>query len=104
MEKDYDRLVVRFVAKIQPAENGCYEWIGGRHPAGYGYFSISGKLLLAHRVSYILFVDPNLSDNMVVHHTCENKRCVNPKHLEKIGKKAHAKLHFRKRRGWDGRA
>jgi len=103
MEQTYESVVARFVAKIQPAENGCYEWTGTKLPSGYGRFVFKGKFILAHRVSYILFVDPDLSDNLVIHHKCENRGCVNPKHLEKMGKKAHWKAHFRKRRGWDGR-
>lgn len=33
-----------------------------------------------HRVSYALFIGP-IRENMVIMHTCDNRRCVEPTHL-----------------------
>ncbi len=52
---------------------------------GYGRLKVdrgrSGKSrMLAHRLSYSVFVGP-LVDGLVVHHVCEQRECVNPDHL-----------------------
>ena len=64
-------------------ENGCWDWIGGKTPNGYGhYYTPNGKKCggVAHRVSYQLF-NGVIPDGMIIRHKCRNK-CVNPEHLE----------------------
>jgi hypothetical protein len=64
-----------------PEENGCIPWIGGFSANGYGAIrSDSGQQLVAHRVSYELFIGP-IPDGLLACHTCDTPKCVNPFHL-----------------------
>jgi hypothetical protein len=67
----------RFWAKVDKSGE-CWTWKAGHATAGYGMFTIDGKTIGAHRVSYYLTHGewPN-----VARHTCDNKGCVNPDHI-----------------------
>jgi len=71
-------------------EDECWEWTGCTKK-GYGTFWIrdveyknGGKMVPAHRYSYEI-VNGSLSKGIPLHHTCENKKCVNPKHVIPTG-------------------
>lgn len=69
----------RFEKKVIKTDD-CHFWVASKTKQGYGMFSYNGKSIPAHRVSYMLYVG-DISSNLIVHQTCNNTYCVNPKHL-----------------------
>jgi hypothetical protein len=67
---------------IKRGEWKCWEWQGALNRDGYGRINIDShqRGLLAHRVSYVAFVE-DLPDEITVDHRCLNRRCINPEHL-----------------------
>ena len=81
----------RFWTKVSkaPHSKGCWEWISTIQGMGYGVMSVTdkGKLILAHRLSWIIHNGEIPSGLCVRHFVCDNPLCVNPEHL-KLGTKA----------------
>jgi hypothetical protein len=77
-------LAERFEARVQRSA-GCWEWAGG-HSGGYAEIPApfpARRPLLAHRVSYEMFVGP-IPAGLELDHLCRNRGCVNPAHLEPV--------------------
>lgn len=76
----------RFMSKVKMDNNtGCWEWQAcksGGYNGGYGHFGLRGKVANAHQVSYETFVGPTPSGLVLDHKKCNNRGCVNPRHME----------------------
>jgi hypothetical protein len=80
----------RFWARVKKSRGqGCWTWLGQIKPQGYGAIELNGKPMLAHRLSYMLNVG-SIPEGAVIHHKCNNKGCVNPKHLDAVTPKQNA--------------
>jgi HNH endonuclease len=67
---------------IDPS-TGCWIWQRSTSFNGYGQLWHDGRVQRAHRVFYQLHVGP-IPDGLQIDHTCGNRRCVNPAHLEAV--------------------
>lgn len=89
----------RFESKISKTK-GCWVWLGAkRNSKGYGCFTFNGKTCAAHRVAYELFVGV-IPKGKQLDHTCNNRACVNPSHLEPVSNKENQYRGYERRGYW----
>ena len=74
----------------------CWIWKGAISTHGYGLVARKkyAKHQYAHRIAYVIHIGP-VPDGHDIHHSCGNKACVNPEHLEALTHADHARLNPR---------
>lgn len=70
-------------SRSEPNERGCMEWKYAVNGSGYGTKWFKGEKLGAHVLTYIAFVDEAFAPSRqnLIMHECDNRRCLNEKHL-----------------------
>jgi hypothetical protein len=60
--------------------DACQEWTGGKSSRGYGVAWVKGRIVSAHRLSYMVH-NGEIAEGEFILHRCDNRSCINPKHL-----------------------
>jgi hypothetical protein len=83
MKNDAASIAERFWGRVDRSDaSGCWPYRGSTFRKGYGQVRALGERM-AHRLAYKLTIGP-IPVGLTLDHTCRNRICVNPKHLDPV--------------------
>jgi hypothetical protein len=69
-------------ADVRRSSAECWEWKAAFGSNGYGSFKLGARTIEAHRLAFSLANGGTVPPKgVIVRHTCDNPKCVNPQHL-----------------------
>lgn len=74
-------LLHRFWSRVDVREGVCWLWTGPPHSKGWGQISINRRPVKTHVYSWEIHRG-GVPSNRLLKHTCNNRLCVNPDHLD----------------------
>lgn len=91
-------LPINRLTRKSKQEGDCRLWTGSLTNRGYGKIMVKGKPSYSvHRLAYEIAKGP-IPDNLEIDHLCNNKRCINPAHLETVTHAENIRRGFQHRR------
>lgn len=79
-KKRKTRPISEVLSNYSVSKSGCWEWEGVINKDGYGMACYQGEQVRAHRLSLLNHLGIDKSKLLALHH-CDNRKCINPKHL-----------------------
>lgn len=78
--------LARLQRLIKTSDDGCWEWQGLQTSNGYGKWSKGpGQRVRAiHRITWEHYKNQEVPEGLQLDHTCRNRLCCNPDHLEPV--------------------
>lgn len=76
-----------FFRHVEFQDDGCWLWVGAKKPKGYGVFTTRDKgRKITHNAHLYAYRESigQVPAGLMLDHTCQNKACVNPIHLEPV--------------------
>lgn len=80
--RSQEELQIILKSRIVIDPNGCWLYQGYVSTHGYGMMSHDNYPALVHRVSAWAFLNIPVNKDIVIMHSCDVKRCINPDHFK----------------------